>query len=628
MLITDSLLVSNNSELPKALARFCATNHIAHNIVSTPTFFALVKAIRSSTAPTPSRNAIGPVIKSLAVEMREQLWRLMKASTVPIAIATDGWTNVQQSKVTNIILIVDGVAFYWNSLVNKESQNSAVWLHDAIKPKLEELITNGVRFSGFIADNESVNKKLFRLLKESYPFLIQIPCAAHTIQLIAKQVMQSDRWKDVRDGMSSILDYFAGNRDARIKLFNVQSGEAKQYKIVKPNSTRWNSQLFAAERLKKISVFIDVCIKRSAAFWADLDKFIEFMLPFKHATDVVQSDSSTLFDVLQQWNRLSKHASTVEDTKLRVRVQRALKHRWSKQVNDSATVAAALLSLVIKIEDLKIPAERIDSARRFICSYGAEYMFFFKLSELSKDALEGRLMIQCAEFTSRTGRFQPMNEDIRKTKLNGNSWSAIHVWNHYTIELAVVACALLRMPASEAAVERSFSAQGAVHSKIRNRLGDQTVEDEMFVSFNHNALNKIPHPKPAPRASELEIEKDFMEPDEVGSDAETESELSDPDPDDESNSNSSDQGEEQEEEQPEPDVVQVMRSQSEVNQANREFLSTFIKENKITLKTKWTSDPTNALEAAAERKNPGGYSTPQLIQQIKYLLKHHADNMF
>jgi hypothetical protein len=39
-------------------------------------------------------------------------------------------------------------------------------------------------------------------------------------------------------------------------------------------------------------------------------------------------------------------------------------------------------------------------------------------------------------------------------------------------------------------VERTFSAQGLVHSDLRNRLGDATVEAEMFIKFNQRTLER------------------------------------------------------------------------------------------------------------------------------------------
>lgn len=52
------------------------------------------------------------------------------------------------------------------------------------------------------------------------------------------------------------------------------------------------------------------------------------------------------------------------------------------------------------------------------------------------------------------------------------------------------------------------------------------------------------------------------------------------------------------------------------------FLQTFIAQHHVQLSTRWNDDRINALalEAAAIGHNPGGYSTRQLIHQIKVLL--------
>jgi hypothetical protein len=59
---------------------------------------------------------------------------------------------------------------------------------------------------------------------------------------------------------------------------------------------------------------------------------------------------------------------------------------------------------------------------------------------------------------------------------------------------------------SEAAVERTFSLQAAVHSKQRNRLLDSTVEAEMFLRFNERSIN---HPMAAAEPQCAEMDDDL-----------------------------------------------------------------------------------------------------------------------
>jgi hypothetical protein len=66
----------------------------------------------------------------------------------------------------------------------------------------------------------------------------------------------------------------------------------------------------------------------------------------------------------------------------------------------------------------------------------------------------------------------------------------LHLDHSESSLLARVALVLLQISASEAAVERTFSAQDQIHSKKRNRLLDDNVEQELFIKFNHRAIHK------------------------------------------------------------------------------------------------------------------------------------------
>ena len=71
-------------------------------------------------------------------------------------------------------------------------------------------------------------------------------------------------------------------------------------------------------------------------------------------------------------------------------------------------------------------------------------------------------------------------------------WQPKQVWYRYQTtvpELTACVLALLSITATEAAVERSFSAQGTVHTKKRNRLLNSSVEREMFIKFNLRLLS-------------------------------------------------------------------------------------------------------------------------------------------
>ena len=56
-------------------------------------------------------------------------------------------------------------------------------------------------------------------------------------------------------------------------------------------------------------------------------------------------------------------------------------------------------------------------------------------------------------------------------------------------ELGTTALALLNVHPTEACVERSFSIQSYIHTKLRNRLSADSVEMEMFLNINKENSN-------------------------------------------------------------------------------------------------------------------------------------------
>jgi hypothetical protein len=392
--LSQSFLPSTNAVVAKQMALFFATNHISHHIADSDTFRAFCDALRSSTVSLPSRKSLKASISKLSDEMREQLWGRLRSSQAPIALAIDCWTNVRQTKVTNLVLICGGVAFYWCSIANPLERNTAAWLFGEIEPKLQELVAAGVRFAAFIADNEAVNNALFDLLTEPFPFLVRVPCAAHTIQLVVKGAMQCERWSKVRAKVDEILRGFAASKEARLRLRALQQGEVQEHCLVKPNDTRWSSHMRAGERLLLLRRFVDIVFEQAPSFWSELEAYVAFLKPFQVATDVVQRDSSTLFNVFQQWSQLTKHITQTADARLKRESLAALKERWQAQVNTSATIACALLSLDADLTALQIEPEIIEDARRFIISFGCNYLRFFRLSPLPSDELHGKLRIQ------------------------------------------------------------------------------------------------------------------------------------------------------------------------------------------------------------------------------------------
>jgi hypothetical protein len=97
-------------------------------------FLYAATAIRHSTCPLPDRRQLRNAVIEEAQSLRGRVIRQLRifCRSSPITVAIDGWTNVTTAKVTNVVLLCGGEAYYWCSIVNGSHHNTAVWLRDPL----------------------------------------------------------------------------------------------------------------------------------------------------------------------------------------------------------------------------------------------------------------------------------------------------------------------------------------------------------------------------------------------------------------------------------------------------------------------------------------------------------------
>jgi cytochrome c-type biogenesis protein CcmH/NrfF len=114
-----SLHAAGNALLAPAAARLFARHGLPHRLADSKEMAAFLLAVRRSTCPPPKRAAIKEAQTQLAADLREEVIARLTAGSVtyPISIAIDGWTNTRHEKVTNLLCLCGGQAYYWCSIV-------------------------------------------------------------------------------------------------------------------------------------------------------------------------------------------------------------------------------------------------------------------------------------------------------------------------------------------------------------------------------------------------------------------------------------------------------------------------------------------------------------------------------
>lgn len=223
----------------------------------------------------------------------------LSANRHPVTLAIDGWTNVRSNKVTNLLLISNGTSYYHSSIENKETKNDAEWLSSQVGAKIGDLINDGVNIIAITTDNENLMKATCKKLKEKYPFLIDIPCAAHLMQLCLKTICEIPKIKEIISEISRVVDMIKYNKENSVKLETFQRADGSEIlKVIRYIEIRWTSLIGCTERLLSLKKYINVVITDlSEIFWKNVSDLFVYLKPFQEYINKIQMDNASLYCV-------------------------------------------------------------------------------------------------------------------------------------------------------------------------------------------------------------------------------------------------------------------------------------------------------------------------------------------
>jgi hypothetical protein len=505
----------------EAQVAFFLYEGIPLRLVNSPYLQSWLELLVAGSGEVARRKRFEVLVHDSVERVRSRVLAILRACK-GVTVGLDGWTNVRQEKVINVVVVARGVAYYWDSLVLAKTA-SADDQHPQVKDALARLMGKGVRVTAVVTDNEAVNGALHNLLRKDFPWLLHIPCAAHTIQLCVRKALLLPHIAPVVDALLAMLLAFKHNKALRVKVKQVQL-TLRQGKpplqLVTVVPTRWNSILFAAERILTLQncirpyigdILAQLAKERKpeyaaftycdSSFWHPLVTLVDFLAPYRWATNVVQSDWACLSDVHHQFATLMVRADDLTDThpfgSVRTDLKMIIQHQWNKHVHLDAVILCALLNFDPAY--LFFPEDQRSHANDWFLEWCPVFIKQWCLSDAEDpDIIKGHLCRQFSELNTRTGRFASLDERravLVKASIadgRGSKCDARDVWGLYVDtarELTACALSLLDITASEAAVERSFSRQGFIHSKRRNRLLSHSIHMEMAFSFNMRALN-------------------------------------------------------------------------------------------------------------------------------------------
>ena len=242
------------SSIPLEIARFCAIESLPHSIVDGGALWRLLRYVQSlNSIKECGRRAIKDAQAVEATSITEKIYKLLRGKTVTLAI--DGWTDVNKTKVHNVVILHEGVAYYYKGIFLCKKKSSAINILHELRPIIDDLLEHKIYVVAFAADDAKVMNTLYNKVKIIYPWLVQVRCVAHTLQLIIKYMLEQPAAKPILCELFATISFFERNSALQNQLFDIQP-KGNQLELKRSVPTRWSSHLYALQRFIQLKEYI------------------------------------------------------------------------------------------------------------------------------------------------------------------------------------------------------------------------------------------------------------------------------------------------------------------------------------------------------------------------------------
>ncbi|KAF2888256.1 hypothetical protein ILUMI_17917, partial [Ignelater luminosus] len=319
---------------------------------------------------------------------------------------------------------------FYKTISTEEHRHTEQYVAEQIEAVFTDIGINKV--IACCTDNAANMKKAWDLLREKYADepISFYGCAAHTLNLLVNDITKLNTTDILINSAKAIIKVIKSKSVLTSAFFNLQREKQEPRKCVLklPVATRWASIVLSFESLLK-----NKNILKALAINDEYQDLIEK----RNKTNILDDD---IF-----WKRIKSFLKILQPLK-----------EWIT---------------VLESDECRINEQAV----------GLQYIH--SLARHLSNVDENKVLENLADFRSNSGFWEM--QFVQDSAINPNI-SPVTFWKGICTEspLRFVAEAVLTMPATSAATERSFSSYGNIHTKKRNRLSVKRAG--MLTYVNHN----------------------------------------------------------------------------------------------------------------------------------------------
>lgn len=490
---TDTMTSSEKDVLDRAYADIFYTSGIPFRVAENPCLINFLKMLRPAYKPPSSKRIAGPLLKEAYDAEVERIKEKIE-ECAKISIVSDGWSNCRNNHLVNFIVDIPGKESFFITAVDVGEERQTA-LNIAKTIEREVILKFGVqKIASIVTDNCSVMQAAWKLLEEWYPSIICNGCAAHTLNLLMKDVAQLEEIEDCIEKCRKITK-FVKHRSAVITRFRriqtemMADGDlTNKLQLELPVVTRFGTYANCCSRvminkevLEALSTHTVVTrindgnskkariefqkLVADEQFWESLKNVLEILNPIADGILEMETRKSDLSQVYQVFQRLlAKFEGNDEITSL-------VNERWAF-IHTQSMGIAYFLNPKTKAGSNMVGTDKQDTIDQL-------EEFILEKAKISDD--EEAVSKEIDDFVDL------VTNPSDKAKRTIDRKTIATFWNIYDDRFPIlkkVADIVFKVPTSQAASERIWSFYDFIHSKRRNKLTTEKVTMLVFIYAN------------------------------------------------------------------------------------------------------------------------------------------------
>lgn len=483
-IIKDNAVIATSPQYLKEINLKIATYFYATNTpfshADSSHFHKMCNTLRPGCKPPTSRKIAGELLDEVHQTVLEETKEILKGTNLSMSL--DGWSNVHNEPIICCsVMTAYGDSFLIKTVDTSGHPHTADYLKDiAIEAITETEKLFDAKVTSLVTDNAANVSKMRRLL-EIVPGIniIQYGCSAHILHLLACDI----QIPGLMEHVIKVIKYF---RYTHLPAAWYKAANGKR--LVIPQDVRWNTATDAIEcYLENRGILVQVCQDNKESVDSNIYRIVndinitnnarDFLLrmkPIAVALDRMQRDGSTIAVAVEIWRKLGGD--------LKGQPENVLK-QFKKRKEMALTPAHYLAHLL----DHRFRGHQINAEKQLAFEY---------LQNINDEFIP----IVMALSTGSKPFPSYMFGNNFKTTPPMTWWKSVSLiepekyfdWAKLQGGFLDMCSKHLIAVSASAGLERIFSTFGFVHSKLRNKLGNEKAGKLTFLfrHFNQNTKDK------------------------------------------------------------------------------------------------------------------------------------------